>query len=738
MQAMLRAVALGGIFLLPLISLVVMESLFFPYVTGKAFAFRIIVEVVVAAWIILALYDAQYRPRVSLLLLSFAAFLGVMFVANLSGVAFDRSVWSNFERMEGFVTLVHLFAFFVAAGSVLTSVARWRHFFIVSLGVATVVAFHALGQVAGIFDVAQGGSRVDATLGNAIYLAVYMLFHIFMALIFILDRTEHTWMRIIAALSVLLFCYVLVQTGTRGAALGLVAGIVMMAAYGGYALRHDPVIRRIAVASGLVVVLLASGLFLARDTAFVEDQRTLNRITSISLEAGETRMTLWGIAVRGAFDRPLLGWGQENFNYVFNAYYEPSLYAQETWFDRVHNVYLDWLVAGGILGLLAYLLVWVAAIRALLLPPQTERAQELLRPHVRAALLGLLAGYAVHSIFVFDNVVSYFLFASILAFLHAASARTAPIPIPALSDAHLRIASGAVGVVLILVLYVGNIPQIGAARDIINATYTLAEARASSVPAQQAELFDDALALFSRAADGPAVARQEAREQLALAAQRIYTNEAIPEAVRAAYRARAVEALEAQVRERPEAPRGHVLLGSMYRSVGDHEAALGAFEAARTLSPRKQHIRISLGVTQLSLGAYDAAYELFRDTLALDPRHDEARVHALVGARLVGDRDGFEALSAEPHGDLYVSSNIPIQLYFSLGLTDELIAFFTERIAHEPENLELRVQLAALYLGDGDADGALRTIRSAMEQFPGFEAEGARLIQQIINEHGRR
>ena len=68
------------------------------------------------------------------------------------------------------------------------------------------------------------------------------------------------------------------------------------------------------------------------------------------------------MAIKGFQERPILGWGQENFNYVFNKNYDPGMWGQEQWFDRTHNVILDWLVAGGILGLLAYLSIFFSTL----------------------------------------------------------------------------------------------------------------------------------------------------------------------------------------------------------------------------------------------------------------------------------------------------------------------------------------------------------------------------------------
>ncbi|HQT83005.1 MAG TPA: hypothetical protein PLW99_02565, partial [Candidatus Paceibacterota bacterium] len=60
-----RWTALTALFLIPFTPLLITNSYFFPFITGKAFYFRILVEILVAAWVVLALLDKEYRPRFS-------------------------------------------------------------------------------------------------------------------------------------------------------------------------------------------------------------------------------------------------------------------------------------------------------------------------------------------------------------------------------------------------------------------------------------------------------------------------------------------------------------------------------------------------------------------------------------------------------------------------------------------------------------------------------------------------
>lgn len=117
----LRQVVIGGLFLVPFVSFFVSGSLFFPYVTTKAFLFRAIVEAVFGAWLVLALTVPEYRPKKSLLLYAVLGFLLVVGLADFLGVEPVRSFWSNFERMDGYVSLLHLGAYFLVASTVLTA-----------------------------------------------------------------------------------------------------------------------------------------------------------------------------------------------------------------------------------------------------------------------------------------------------------------------------------------------------------------------------------------------------------------------------------------------------------------------------------------------------------------------------------------------------------------------------------------------------------------------------------------
>ena len=337
--------ALIALFLVPLTPLIVGNSFFFPFITGKAFFFRIVVEFAVAAWIVLALLDREYRPRFSWIGAAVLAFVLWMFVADAFAINATKAFWSNFERMEGWVLLAHLLGFFFATSAVLRREVKWRAWFFASLLVSAVISGYALLQLAGSLPIHQGSVRIDASLGNSAYFAIYLLFNVFIALWLALTEKSSwlTWSLIaLATLETILIFF----TETRGTILGLVGALTLATLL--TALTAGKHARRFAAAALILIVILAGGFYAFRDSSFVQDNHVLQRIASISLDDGATRFTIWRMAFKGVLERPLTGWGQEGFNYIFNKYYDPSLHSQEPWFDRAHNAFIDWLTAGGI------------------------------------------------------------------------------------------------------------------------------------------------------------------------------------------------------------------------------------------------------------------------------------------------------------------------------------------------------------------------------------------------------
>ena len=162
----LKWVVFGGLFLIPFVPFLVYSNLFFPFITSKAFTWRIIVEIVLGAWVLLALLEPQYRPKKSIILYSLLTFAAVIGIADIFGADAVKSFWSNFERMEGYILILHLLAMFIVLGSVFKEM-DWKRWWNTSLVASFLMVLYCLLELAGVFEIDQGGTRTEGTLGNA-------------------------------------------------------------------------------------------------------------------------------------------------------------------------------------------------------------------------------------------------------------------------------------------------------------------------------------------------------------------------------------------------------------------------------------------------------------------------------------------------------------------------------------------------------------------------------------------
>ena len=74
-NALQKQITFWGLSLLLVTPLLVANFLFFPFITGKNFFFRIIVEILTALWLSKCLVDASWRPRKGLLLVTLSGLL---------------------------------------------------------------------------------------------------------------------------------------------------------------------------------------------------------------------------------------------------------------------------------------------------------------------------------------------------------------------------------------------------------------------------------------------------------------------------------------------------------------------------------------------------------------------------------------------------------------------------------------------------------------------------------------
>lgn len=394
-----------------------------PAIDGKVLVIRGI-AFALAVVALLAMRSADSRKEVA------ARFSGLVrkpiFVAATAGIvslgistvfAFDRYVafFGELVRGEGFLTLVSVYAIYVFL-AVLAQAQDWRRFWIATVSCGLVMVLIQLGQTF------QGVSRPSGTLGNPIFLAGYCLFVMMagVALYGSLEPLRDTFAKWAAGIGFIVGIIGCVLTGTRGTLLGLaIAGVIaaiIAAIYGKSHVAFNITLRNLGL--GVLGLMIAGAGFFAATFHHPVWKSVPGIQRVVSVDADETlnsRVLYLGIVQEGFADsvgfRKAIGWGWDNFSFFANRYYDPRVYQYDsTGIDRPHNKLADMLVMTGILGLVAYLALWVTVSRKVVWIGR------------RNVILGIgigfiLVAYFVHTLFAFDVPVTWFYFYAFLAWL---------------------------------------------------------------------------------------------------------------------------------------------------------------------------------------------------------------------------------------------------------------------------------------------------------------------------------
>lgn len=713
-------VTIAALFLIPIFALFPMDfwpfsfphDFYFPFITGKAIYFRILVEVAFAGWLLLALIDPRYRPRITPITLTITIFAVITLIADLIGMNPLRSLWSNFERMEGWMMIIHLWAFFMAGTHLLGTGeharALWHRWFNWSIIVAIIVGFYGFLQLFGVAEIHQGSTRIDASLGNAAYMAVYLLWNIGLCMyLYTVARAGElknaaflSWAYPILAA---VFSFLLFATATRGTILGWTGGIlVALFVYAVWGRGMSKKSRWISGAIIIVIALIGIGLVSAKNSSFVKNNEALNRVASISLSNPETasRLYIWQMALKGWEQRPILGWGQENFNFIFNANYNPKMWNQEQWFDRAHSVYLDWLTASGAVGLLAYLALYVVLVISIWKSGLTVARKSI--------LTGLLAGYAVHNIFVFDNLASYIYFTAALAFVNSLRPHEGR---PLGGDKHLSkeaaeyVIAPAVIVALVLVVWFYNARVVSANKSLIQAL------SACNAGHPDAALYENALNV------GVTVANQETREQLLSCAGATIANPQISAQIKESFYKLATKAISDQIAmPKMGDARIYVLAGTFMNMIGQATEAEKYYATAHTLSPHKQSLDVDYATTLINTGKGIEAEKILAEDYALTPENPYVK-SAYAVALIVNGKEPQAREIFKDDPTLFESMTMA-QAYTVAKQYTKAAAIYMKLHQQSPEDFRTTLALAQAQYAAGQKQAAFATLREIAKLRP--------------------
>lgn len=722
----------------------------------------------------------------------------VIFLASIFGVDFSVSLMGNVERGEGLLTILHFVVYFTILASVFKTREDWKKYLLFASSVIGYIALYSLFQLkcadipqappgqgtCGLF-LPTPGTRIAGTVGNPSFFAAFVMFGLFLsyylrsfvleakfnfsygkiflttgfiaflqaldavyrqepfgsafviffllsAAVFLLNFkfSRYAWIG-----NAVLYLFVLYSSQTRGAILALSIALLLYAVFNLFRSKS----RKIKIASAIFLILLLSFavfIYTSRDSLWVQKSRTLYRLATISPKdiTTQSRLDTWRASWQGFLDRPVLGYGYENYNIAFNKYFPARIFkdaGSQIWFDRSHNTILDVLVTSGALGLLSYLGIFLAALAGL---------WKIYRAGTREAaviLALLLLAYFVQNLFVFDTHATYLLIFLVLA--HIAFLTPTPSPSPPQAGGEKRgreekrgypvgfVLPAVLSALMFFTLYFVNLEPAFANY------YTTVGIRLGKV-----KDYRQIKRAFTRALGYGTYMDVEIRQRLADYVLEAFTSDKLSQVEKQELFETVVSEFEKSIKQSPRDVKNHLYLmtvlnrRSQKRNL-DRISELG--EQALKLSPTRPQIYFELGQAAFSQKDHDRGLAYFQKGLELNPEPKESHINFLIAA-IIAKRG--EIVEEEIKKIYELGYGLARQDFLSLarayletGDNVKVAENYEKALTFSPNDAELHARTAAAYKQICNLEKAAEHLNRAVELDQSFALEAREFLSQL-------
>ena len=741
------------IYLIPFLPLYVSSSMIYPYITGKNFAFRIIVELSAALWVVLLVANRKYRLQSSTITLSILAFTFIVGLADVFGINPYNSFWSNYERMEGYVTILHLALYFMIVKSIFKTKKDWiilLNLFVIANVIVSLYALMSLPHVEQ--QVGPYAFRVSGTLGNPPFLASYLLLAAFLGLILIFN-TQKTYLKYIYLLSIALNSIVIYFTATRGAIVAVLIGVIFFSLFflfGKSKTSKEKMFKK-AFLSVLVVVILSTVLLWAfSGIDFIKQDITLSRFYNITSDPSvQTRLRAWGIAWEGIKERPILGWGQENFisAYTINAIPYKWVSQPQAMMDRAHNIALDWLINAGFLGFFSYLAIFGSAFYGI----RKAFHKRIIKKTGAITIIAALVVYFVQNLFTFDTINTYIVFFTLLAYIdnldYVKRAAYSEIDIDLKK---LKIKSVGVTLIAFLIFFVAayfiNYKPIRESQLSRQISISFETGYKSFL-----NILDD----FNKALSFKTFGDADIRLKMAVLSDYIFTRKLLTQKGAIQFVQATAEGLEKLVAANRDNLKYWTYLIKFYNGLVAYEASFidrekiikkaeSIIKECMRLNPEYRWLYIALADNYIIKKDYENAFLIVKKEADLDPQNDKIQLKLALAAILTS-RENVASNALENIRKIRMVNNDnrnPLAYIAELSTLAQAsmeienfsraLQFYKEIIAISPEKARYHLDIAVVYLKLNDKGNAIREAKEAAKLDPlNFTERAEKIINSI-------
>jgi len=750
-----------GFFLILTLPILNWPPWFSPPDWGKTIVFRIILSILVFVFLYENLSKKQFSIKTSLAFWLLISLLGVYFLATVFSLDRTFSLWGNPYRSGGFVNFAFYIIFAILAFLIFDKSdwqKIWDFSILIGISVSIIAILQQLGLVSKIFIPYE--VRPPSTIGNPIFLAIYLLLLSFLTLSFGIKEKGHI-KKFLYFLSFSFFLFVIIfVTLTRAAFLGLVIGLLWFLFF------YPKRLKWLKILVFLFLILGIYGIYYVNTQpkipSFVQNNKFLYQVTqrlSIKAVIEDPRVSGWKVSWQALKAKPILGYGPENFSIGFDKYYEPSLYGIErqpgavtSWWDRAHNFIFDISISAGTFALIIYLLLFGVLFWQLQKLKSAEiNAEQNARKTLETtahSIQSTFIAYLAANFFSFDSFSTYLISFLLIGYsLHLISTISINQQNKHKSASHIKKEEtfptrlykyrGLIIFLLFLLLiwfiWVFNLKPFK-----INAQINLAS---SLVENKRCDL-----ALEKMEEILPQKSFLDAYLRLEYVDLLIKCKEQMPEASLELVK-KSIGLMREAIKIQPYHTSNYIVLGSLINFWIEQETnpeivqslkneANSYFEMDQKLSPKRQEVFIEWIKNDLITGEYQKAKEKAQKCIDLNPKLSDCWwLKGLSNIYLNEFEEAKENIeTAGKRGYPIRSENSLLKLakvYVETENYQKLLEIYQELIEIKPANPEYYASLAIVYRELGDPENAKKEIKKALELAPELEKEVEEFLKSL-------
>ncbi len=741
--------------------------------------FRCVTAILFFLYLILFCLNRSYRPRInSTLIVLFLLFITLSLSALVNGTLLI-SFWGDYLRMDGLFSFGHYLVFVLVVSSIFRTFNDWQKFFQFFIFISFVTALVAFSQELQhpLLIEASGGSRASSTFGNVSYYGFFQtlafFFCLYVALHYRLKQQSFLlWFFVIADLALIgLEIYLYVNDLPTGALLTLVGNLYLLLIWIWpqfwllrYRLEHKPWQRWLALSSilvlqlaaiwfsgarssilatavGLIVVtisfiwlkfvrlvpakvfLLGWGLVIVTVGIFL--QLNWQNVIKLAIRWEYTsfidRLAVWDVSWQAFLAKPFIGWGPENYSLAFNEHYNDQVFrsgVSPIWYDRAHNIFIQYLVEGGAVAVVLYLLLWLLIIRSFVHLWRQRPAEK-----TSWIVLGVFwVVYIIQGWFYFDTINNLLIFFFTLAYMWSREAEITdtvkqyglPLRVPFGRPIFFLL----LGIITVLFIFNFYGRSIWSNHRFTSQLMTIGPDIRSATASQ----LDD---LRQEADKAPTLGKSELRYQYVLLISDLIKRGSNIDKDSFKLQLAATESVMLKnISKKPKQAETYLQLLNYYLLAGRidpvyWERGLILAQGLRYENPRRTQLLYVEGQMRLVLGQVEEGLELFRQATLQRPDIIDTHVQYYKQLSNVGQlekaNEYFDSyLSNALHPDILAITQYDLAVgHVDLAVKHLDIIRQRKKIPHE-----VAVLSSLILLAQGQSDQALVSARQAVEQYP--------------------